>query len=67
MVKQDLKTLKDIDLCCISKKCKVPEHKLRQEAIKWIKRHDCYKHPKLECDTCRDFKKFFNITAEDLK
>ena len=37
-----LKTLKDLDLCCVSKdgddtKCLFPQIKLKHEIIKWIK------------------------------
>ncbi len=69
----ELKTLKDIDwYCeCENEDCTSKEI-LKEEAIKWIKKlqeeADLISMPKVlgERDSVIEFKKFFNITNEDL-
>ena len=70
-----LKTLKDIEIGC--KHCLgawVSSEKLKQEAIKWVKKHSakekdcCWNKPISECwGMGKDWIDFFNITEEDLK
>ena len=78
----ELKTLKDIipphckcdDLC---RSCDDPNEDLKQEAIKWIKSFDesvetairfgSESMAKQYLGNIQEFKKFFNITDEDLK
>ena len=70
-----LKTLKDLELCCIPKDidtaCKHAHHVLKAEAIKWIKfwRSEHY-DIKTHSHTLGKISStliFFNITEEDLK
>ena len=57
---KDLMTLEDLDLCCgCIKSCRLPQHTVRQEAIKWFKLGAPVYEP--------NWHNFFNITEEDLQ
>ena len=55
-----LKTLKDLQKNCLHPDgSKIRAEELKKEAIKWVQEKDKYWY--------QNFKKFFNITSEDLK
>jgi len=61
----ELKTLKDFEDMRLyrSKSCQLLMRRLKAESIKWVKFNREVREPMTE----HDFRKFFNLTEEDLK
>lgn len=61
----NLKTLKDFEFDSLGTSYAHLLRALRAEAVKWVK--EMYKYLEPPLSAINSFKKFFNITEEDLK